>query len=564
MIKSTVIIFLACIAVSTPLAAQDSTALIIARRVADKVIRETLFEFEFLPRKQQLGMQVIEFRHLKLQKNQVGYAFHNPQAINDTVVDFGISSSGKISIWVNKELVYQQASGNKGNPKEIAYGRFNFNNEFTAKLKKGKNEMLVKFEGGSGEPVIFLRPILKSKDANNAVKFDDVLNGGWKMAAFLSQNTLLIPTEKIKTHYTAGGKMITWQTAPATFLSELVIDTSATYKRDSYADWNYANGATLWSLMALENDKYVQFVKKYSHFILENYDFFKWQYDSLHAYRGSYHRMFRQSMLDDSGTPALPFIELYLKEKDPALKKVIDPIADYVYKEQMRLKDGTFCRPEPINYTVWADDLFMSVPFLLRMARITGDQKYYDDAAKQVLNFKTYLLESSTGLYKHGWFSNTQEKSVAYWGRANGWVVWATTELLTWLPATHPAYKAILKMFREHIGHLVTYQEANGMWHQLLNKPDSYEEVSCTALFTLAIARGVRKGWIDKGFKKNAISGWNAIKKNIDADGTVHGICRGTEIGFDEQFYMDRPTIDHDPRGLGAVITAGIEISKLK
>jgi len=53
------------------------------------------------------------------------------------------------------------------------------------------------------------------------------------------------------------------------------------------------------------------------------------------------------------------------------------------------------------------------------------------------------------------------------------------------------------------------------------------------------------------------------VAGKIDANGVVHGICRGTEIGFDEQFYLDRKTIDNDPRGLGAVITAGIEIAKL-
>ncbi len=33
---------------------------------------------------------------------------------------------------------------------------------------------------------------------------------------------------------------------------------------------------------------------------------------------------------------------------------------------------------------------------------------------------------------------------------------------------------------------------------------------------------------------------------------------------IDLEFYFNRPTLDNDPRGLGAVITAGIEISKLE
>jgi rhamnogalacturonyl hydrolase YesR len=101
------------------------------------------------------------------------------------------------------------------------------------------------------------------------------------------------------------------------------------------------------------------------------------------------------------------------------------------------------------------------------------------------------------------------------------------------------------------------------MWHQLLDKPDSYEETSCTAIFTLAIARAVRKGWLPKAFKTYAVKGWNAVAQHISKDGVVTGICRGTEIGDSEQFYRDRKTIDNDPRGLGAVMMAGIEMTNL-
>ncbi len=124
-----------------------------------------------------------------------------------------------------------------------------------------------------------------------------------------------------------------------------------------------------------------------------------------------------------------------------ALKGLVDTIAQVVRKEQLRLPDGTFCRPEPEAFTVWADDLFMSVPFLSIMAKATGDVSYYDEAAKQVLQFQQYLLDEKTGLYKHGWFSARREKAIAFWGRANGWIVWATAELLNVLPPQHRDYQ---------------------------------------------------------------------------------------------------------------------------
>lgn len=118
-------------------------------------------------------------------------------------------------------------------------------------------------------------------------------------------------------------------------------------------------------------------------------------------------------------------------------------------------------------------------------------------------------------------------------------------------------------MGSQYITSLVKYQDSDGFWHQVLTRPESYKETSCTAMFALAMARGVRKGWLNKSFKQPALKAWSAVAGKIDANGVVHGICRGTEIGLDEQFYFDRKTIDNDPRGLGAVITAGLEIAKL-
>ena len=102
------------------------------------------------------------------------------------------------------------------------------------------------------------------------------------------------------------------------------------------------------------------------------------------------------------------------------------------------------------------------------------------------------------------------------------------------------------------------------MWHQVLDHPESYEETSCTAMFILAMARGLRNGWLDKKYRPVVDRAWTALKSKIDNDGTVHGICRGTGIGFSLNFYYERETFDNDPRGLGAVITAAVEMSLLE
>jgi len=82
-------------------------------------------------------------------------------------------------------------------------------------------------------------------------------------------------------------------------------------------------------------------------------------------------------------------------------------------------------------------------------------------------------------------------------------------------------------------------------------------------MYCLAIARGVRNGWLNQDLAEYAVKAWDALQNKIKDSGTVVGICRGTGIGGDLDFYLKRKTFDHDPRGLGAIITAAIEIEKL-
>jgi unsaturated rhamnogalacturonyl hydrolase len=549
---------------------QANDALSIVKKVADKIIADTRFDFTLVPQKDVLGMQVIDFRSLHPVPGQQLYAKSQLSAQKDTLVNFGLSYAGNLRILINKMEVFSEENTGIKIPKEVSYNRFTFNKSFSARLRKGNNEVVVSYAAGANAvPVVFMMPATKAGDLDASVNFssgipNDPQNSAWLMMGPFTGKQDIHPDREMPNHVVTGSKVYTWLKAPQRFLPELVTDSTAAYQRDPYTDWHYSHGSMVWSLMALEGAKYAAFAKKYIDFTLQQVPYSRYQYDSLFAWRGSYHRIFRRTMLDDTGAPILPFAEFYLKEKSEALKNLVMPVAAYVSKEQVRLKDGTFCRPEPVEFTVWADDLFMGVPFLLQMAKITREDKYYDDAAKQVLNFRKYLLEPKTGLYKHAWFNDKKQRSAAYWGRANGWIAWATVELLAKLPKSHPAYQQVLNNFRQQMKTLITYQDKSGMWHQVLDRPDSYEETSCTALFTLALARGVREGWLNAVYRQNAMKGWDAVKTKIDEQGVVHGICRGTDIGYDQQFYMDRKTIDNDPRGLGAVITAGIEISKLQ
>ena len=104
------------------------------------------------------------------------------------------------------------------------------------------------------------------------------------------------------------------------------------------------------------------------------------------------------------------------------------------------------------------------------------------------------------------------------------------------------------------------YQGANGLWHQLLDKTDSYDEVTGTAMFTFAIARGVKQGWIHKDFIYVAEQGLKGILSKMSAEGDLEAICVGTGIMPSLTYYYNRPTQKNDPMGEGPVLRALVEM----
>jgi rhamnogalacturonyl hydrolase YesR len=180
-----------------------------------------------------------------------------------------------------------------------------------------------------------------------------------------------------------------------------------------------------------------------------------------------------------------------------------------------------------------------------------------------VLQFAHYLFDEHLELFYHGWFSPAAEHSVAHWSRANGWVAWAMAETLDALPKEHPAYPAILALFRRHMSGLARVQAEDGLWYQILDRPKAWEETSSSSMFVLAMARGVRRGWLEPAYAERARRGWRAIAAKVDADGCVHDICQSTPMGFSEEFYLKLERRLNDPRGLGGFITAGVEMAKL-
>jgi len=337
-------------------------------------------------------------------------------------------------------------------------------------------------------------------------------------------------------------------------------------KADSkYNKWMYVNGVLTIGMVqmadVLGDKKYSDYSQRNFAFIFDNLSYFE-ALRKAKAPKVEYGAVFSINNLDACGAMSAGLFDVDALANRKDYKAYLSKSADYILNKQLRLSDGTLSRPNPRNMTLWADDMFMSIPFLARMGKQTGDSKYFDDAIKQVENFNKYLYDPYTGLFFHNYYSDDQTNGVGHWGRSNGWIAMATVELLNNLPANHPKRSEIIKLLLRQIVGYARYQDQTGLWHQLLDKPDSYLETSVTAMYTYAVARAVNQGWINEKYIAIAQEGWKGLLTKITADGQLQDVCIGTNMDTDIKFYYTRPTELNDTHGIGALLLAGTEILK--
>jgi rhamnogalacturonyl hydrolase YesR len=334
-------------------------------------------------------------------------------------------------------------------------------------------------------------------------------------------------------------------------------------------EWHYSNGVLDMSMMHLgeylSEPEYTDYAKNHVAFGFANYLYFK---DTFRNDRKHWHWPFGQlwntKELDDCGAMGAAVTDVYMLEKKAEYKTYIETAANHIMNGQVRLPDGTLCRKFPRETTVWADDVYMSVSFLSQIAKLTGETKYYDEAARQIINIAGYLWCPGKQLFYHCYYADMKRNGVAFWGRANGWITVSLAMLLDVMPESHPKRGELIALLEKQIIGASRYQNANGMWNQLLDKPESYDESSVTAMYVYGIAKAVNNKWIDPAYATIARIAWKALKETqITEDGHFRNVCVGTGISDDLPFYYNRPVGENEKHGLGLIIDAGIEMMKL-
>ena len=341
------------------------------------------------------------------------------------------------------------------------------------------------------------------------------------------------------------------------------------YNKGNFGRWNYPLGVVMYGLMrtvTLLEDKTIEdYTKAHIQLTLDTFDYAMWDKD-FHGGAASVHNLLSSiDSLDDCGAFCAAVEEATLLYGLKS-EKICSFVADYIETKQPRNPDGSFCRQNQLhsfhNETMWLDDMYMSVPFLVRRYKITGDEKYLNDAVNQFVQYKKWLYMEDRNLMSHVYDLRHGIPTLVPWGRGNGWFIFSLTELLDALPKEHPK-RAFLEDFFVTLakGYLV-HQSEDGRWHQVIDDYESYLETSCTAMFACSFMRGFKMGLLGDEYKKSAEKAVESIITNcVDEDGNLYGVCRGSEFSFSNDYYKyDLLPRDNDTHGIGIVLIAIYEV----
>lgn len=481
----------------------------------------------------------------------VGYTKVFADDINNTTHKFTLDTKGETVVYINKKEVFKTKGGKE---------------TFDATLPLGTYDVYVKcICDGNDWGYTLECDTVEFENAARVKGTDDV----WMyIGTFVNDFEFPFDTASDMLHI-VGEPATYWRLdAPDTFVRPYNENTL-------FGRWNYPLGVTMYGLLhtaiAIGSEDIKNYIKDHVQLCIDTLEYALWDKEQYGGATSIHNLLTSIDSLDDCGSFASMMLEVnkYLGLRD--VKKVADYVGDYIYNHQSRLEDGTFFRKEMMhhfhNMTMWADDLYMSVPFLVRYSQFTGDQKYLDDAANQFFGFKKRLFMPEEKIMSHVYDFKYDSKTNVPWGRGNGWVVFSMTELLEVLPEDHPKRNDLIEFLNTLCEGYLALQDDEGMWHQVLNDHESYPETSCTSMFIYAFSRGIRFGWLKNPEKyvKAIYKAWKGISKtSVDSNGNVYGVCRGSEFSFIADYYKYELGWNlNDTHGTGIVMLAGIEVIRL-
>ena len=276
---------------------------------------------------------------------------------------------------------------------------------------------------------------------------------------------------------------------------------------------------------------------------------------------------------------------LYERTQDPRYRRAMDSL-QLQLEWQPRTHSGGFWHKRKYPWQIWLDGLYMAQPFRAEYEKLFGDdQGVYDDIVSQLVVIEQKTRDTDTGLLYHGWDESALQPwanpetglSPGFWSRAMGWYAMAIVDTVEHLPAGHAGREQLSGILERLVDALIPFQHPSGLWYQVPDqggREGNWLEASGSAMFTYAIAKGIRQNLLDETYAEVARKAYEGLLEGIistDPDGAVHvnDICRSAGLGGTPyrdgsyEYYVTTDRVTDDAHGIGAFLLAASEMRLL-
>ena len=210
----------------------------------------------------------------------------------------------------------------------------------------------------------------------------------------------------------------------------------------------------------------------------------------------------------------------YKKTGDPIFKKGADAMLEVIKTSNHKTPEGIIYHTQEPTKWIMSDGNYMLPPFLAAAGE-------YKEAIKQIEGYRKYLYHPKDQLYSHIWDDeNKNFKREDYWGVGNGWSAAGITRVLNMLPANMMDEKRkLIQYVNDILDGCLKYLRPDGLFHDVINKPDTFPEVNLSQMLAYTIFKGVKAGYLDAGYLKKAQSMRKAANDKVDQLGYVNDVC---------------------------------------
>jgi unsaturated rhamnogalacturonyl hydrolase len=217
-----------------------------------------------------------------------------------------------------------------------------------------------------------------------------------------------------------------------------------------------------------------------------------------------------------SGEVVLEMARLY---NDETLLKAHEQMLDYLINRAPKTAEGilhhTINAPE-----IWVDSFYMAPPYLCAAG-------YHAEAMKQAEGFRQALWKPEQQLYAHRWHAGEKHFiNEKCWGVGNGWALAAMARMIDLLPGNmQNEREQLINFATEHLEACLRYLRPDGLFHNIMDDPDSFVETNLSQMVAYSIYRGIHSEWLGKELLKTANLMRNAAHSKVDELGFVQGVC---------------------------------------